>query len=139
ALCRIGGSGCGARAFSVVLFGEAGHEVPRPWRERTLGESRGRLVSLPAALSTERCNGGNPVRSLPSLLPADGERPADGAGALLPGRAGGLLVVVTGAKRMLHGSATAGDMVANAGAHLVYRRADDSQKPFARWDVVPGA
>ena len=71
---RSRGGGGGARAFSLVRLGEAGHKVPRPRRERTLGESRGRLVSVPAVPSTERCNGGDPVRSLPSLLPADGER-----------------------------------------------------------------
>src|SRR6188508_309117 len=69
--------GGGARAFSLGGVCEAGHKGPRRWRERTLGESRERVVPVSAAPSTERCTSGDPVGSVSPLLPADGERCAD--------------------------------------------------------------
>ena len=134
------GRGCGGtHALSLGCVGEAAHKVPCRWCEWTLSESRERLVPVSAAPSGERCASGTPVRSVSPFLPADGEQCADGAGSLLPRRAGGVLVVVTSADRVLRGSATTSDMVANAGADFVYRCADDSQEPLARADLVHGA
>jgi hypothetical protein len=47
--------------------------------------------------------------------------------------------MVTSAKRVLRGSATTSDVVANGAADFVYCGADDSQEPFARGGLVHGA
>src|SRR4026208_1764387 len=76
--CSRGGGG--ARAFSLGGVCQAGHKVPCRWHERTLGESRERGGPLSAAPSSGRGTSGDPVGSVSPLLPADGERCADGAG-----------------------------------------------------------
>jgi hypothetical protein len=66
---RSRGGGGAARAFSLGGVCEAGHKVSCRWRERTLSESRERVVPVSAAPSTERCTSGDPVGSVSLFYP----------------------------------------------------------------------